>query len=112
MQSKLFWETANGVKIDLNKIDHQHLSNIIWFNRVFHNWESGKKWNIIRTAIQNELQTRFDNVLLPWEPLPVPNEIELIKHYCTIDNDDNIVWKGNVIGSISHLIKLNNVLRD
>jgi len=33
----------------------------------------------------------------------VPNEIKYIKRYCTIDQDKNIIWNGNIIGSLSHI---------
>ena len=95
--------SAAGVKTDLGKIDHQHLSNIIWFCRVFHDWDNVSGWQMTRNVIHYELHSRFDNVLLAWEPLPIPNEIELIKEYCCVDKDNNIVWNGNIIGSLSHI---------
>lgn len=99
----LYWIPALGTKTYLRDLDHQYLSNIIWFNRVFNNWDSSDFWRMSREAIHLELETRFDNVLLLWKPLPVPKEINWIKAYCTIDYENNIIWRGEIIGSLSHL---------
>ena len=67
------WQSALGEIKMISEIDHQHLSNIIWFREIFNN--KNKVNCDVQIELVRELQRRFDGVRLPWKPLPVPNEI-------------------------------------
>jgi hypothetical protein len=49
------------------------------------------------------LTRRFDGIRLEWRPLPIPNEIETIREMGLINENGDIVFKGNKIGTINHI---------
>lgn len=59
------WTTYEGVVKEISSIDHQHLSNIIYFmnyvNPGFYSEE-------IKLRMRIELDKRFNNILLSWKP--------------------------------------------
>lgn len=65
-ESKEFvWTTWDGVKKKISEIDHQHLSNIIYFMEYVNpNYSYSVKFTM--TA---ELFSRFDGVMLPYRPI-------------------------------------------
>ena len=94
------WVTAFGERRKFSELDHQHLSNILWFNEVFRGW----------TRYNNETQfhlglelVKFGGERLKWRPLPIPNEIVSIKEFCEVDDDGFIHWQGKIIGSVNHI---------
>ena len=62
--SDIWWETLDGRFIAPSKMSHSHLSNIIWFFRVFFS----KQAKVIHPSIEAELNSRFNGILLPYMP--------------------------------------------
>lgn len=95
------WTTALGRKRNFKKIGHQHLSNILWFNEVFH----GLTWKNCHTMrqLQDELSDRYNGIKKPWKPLPIPCEIGMLINMGLLDDNKNIVFQGRIIGSIKHI---------
>jgi hypothetical protein len=101
------WTNALGIKTKLSEMSQEHLSNIIWFNQIFHNDRRSTQHAIIIA----ELESRYGGILLPWKPLPIPNEIDWIRELGLITSDGNILGNRNtpgyenlVIGSINHIL--------
>jgi len=130
---EIFWTTGTGEMINVDELDHQHMSNIIWFSNIF--WDLGnyplfmfltpitfnnveevkkdeyhiKAIEVIKERIKNE----FDNVVLPWKPLPIKKEIQKIKATAgiTISKEGDILIPVDysllsplkVIGSLAHI---------
>ena len=106
------WKTALGETKKFSEIDHQHLSNILWFREIltganFCNCE-------VQRTLNSELRKRFNGKRLPWKPLPIPNEIGWIREAAYINQKGEIIGTmktpshyGKVIGSIAHIEKLN-----
>lgn len=106
------WTTAQGERIKFSALDHQHLSNILWFREIL----SGA--NLCNCEVQrllnSELKRRFKGERLLWKPLPIPNEIEWIRGAAYINQRGEIIGTmktpshyGKVIGTITHIEKLN-----
>jgi len=93
------WTNALGKKTKFSELNHQHLSNIIWFNKVF----AGNHESYADILLTQELRERFDDRLLEWKPLPIPSEIEWIHRTTIVDQYGNIFWQGTKIGSLSHI---------
>jgi hypothetical protein len=53
-------KTFDNREIRYNELSHQHLSNIVWFNKVFFNANS--------TVEKNLLSRKFNSELLPYHP--------------------------------------------
>jgi hypothetical protein len=105
--TKMKWHTADGRILDFNDIPHQHLSNIIWFNRVFRGYT---RMNYIDFELNMVLQRNYNGVLLPWLPLPIEGEIKALIKMGLILNNGSIIGnqytplkEGKVIGSITHI---------
>lgn len=108
MPSSYYWTSALGEKKLFSEIDHQHLSNILWFNEVFDNRNRTRYNEEVQFLLELELSKRFSGkydlgIRLSWKPLPIPNEIRWIKKITLIDSSGNIYYKGSCIGSISHI---------
>jgi hypothetical protein len=109
---ELQWTTYSGEVKKFSEIDHQHLSNILWFREIltganFCNCE-------VQRALNSELRKRFAGKRLPWKPLPIENEIDWIREAAYINQRGEIIGTmktpshyGKVIGSIAHIEKLN-----
>ena len=69
MEEELVWTTFDGRKIKLSELEHQHLSNILWFNEVFN--LRNRYNNQVHFELGLELERRFKGVRLPWKPLPI-----------------------------------------
>ncbi len=59
------WTTFKGKRVSLATIDHQHLSNCYWFNRILFNTPVG---DFHLLTILSELAERFNGQLLPYRP--------------------------------------------
>lgn len=94
--SPKIWTTFDNRQITINKLEDQHLCNCYWFSKIFYGG--------CNIEILNEVKLRFGDTPLPFKPLPVPKEIEALKRLRLIHGDD-IVLKGEIIGSIKHLKK-------
>ena len=67
---KNFWTTADGEKVELEKMSHQHLSNIYWYHLILFDYTH-------LYALQ-QLLRNFDGEILPWIPVFL-EEVEWIK---------------------------------
>ena len=95
-----YWTTALGKRKRFDEISHQHLSNILWFQEVFHG-EVVKKTQSYR-ELTSELNRRCDGKRKLWKPLPIPNEITFLYNRGMINGMD-IILNGKKIGSIKHI---------
>jgi len=88
------WTTWEGRRLTVDQIDHQHLSNIYWFNVLL--------YNRVYLFIVEELQKRFNSVLLPYRPdVRFDNEIRsLDKKGFLYEGGRLIMYNGVVIGEI------------
>jgi hypothetical protein len=96
-----YWTTAFGERKYLCDIDHQHLSNILWFLNIF--WKLNSENSSSYRELKNELDSRFNGVKLPWKPLPIPGEVPKIREFCFIDKLGDIWLNANCIGTVSHI---------
>ncbi len=105
---KWIWQTGFGVVKEFSELDHQHLSNILWFREVFDN--NNRDNSDVQMELTRELQRRFEGVRLPWKPLPIPNEIRCLNEMGLIRENGDIIGnagtlqrRGTVIGSVAHI---------
>lgn len=92
------WTTYYGQAIDFNKMSHQHLSNITYYNRLVLGEEPPR-------VIINELEHRFGGIILPYHPLiSFTREIEILKAkgHTTGEPNADIFNKGIWIGKINY----------
>ena len=100
-QPEPVWTTALGERKRRGERDHQHLSNIIWFNRVFN---GRTRTNCaVMASMADRLTDAFKGDLLPWRPLPIPREIGWLRNAGLLDTEGNIVFQGDIIGSVRHI---------
>jgi hypothetical protein len=100
----LRWRTYDGETVTLDEIDHQHFSNVYWFQKIINNRDMKQNSEFVKT-----LAERFDGEILPYRP-PISFKYEMSKliegNHIQRDPDDpltvNIVYKGEVVG---HIIK-------
>ncbi|MEK6828837.1 MAG: hypothetical protein AABY15_01835 [Nanoarchaeota archaeon] len=95
-----FWWTFDGVKKKVSEIDHQHLSNIIYFMR-FVNPNYPKN---IKEGFETELRRRFNGVSLPWKPLKrFKGEYEFLEQNGWLHNNGiktEIIIDGILVGEV------------
>jgi hypothetical protein len=103
------WTTFDGVSKKINEIDNQHLSNILWFNEVFHN---RNRYNCsVQFQLGVELAARMKNESrLDWKPLPIPDEIKSLVEMGLVRENGDIMGNaattinaGKKIGAITHI---------
>lgn len=104
----LIWTSAEGKKTSFFELDHQHLSNILWFNEVFNHYSRYN--NDPQFLLGLELERRFDGKRLPWKPLPILDEVNDLINMKLITPDGDIIgnrgcglMEGKIIGSIRHI---------
>jgi hypothetical protein len=106
----LHWTTFAGKPVSLDSIDHQHLSNCYWFNRILFEVPIGD-FHLLR--ILGELADRFNGQLLPyrphiefrWEIRHLRNRgfirTHLLEDSTTVDNHVEEIWfMGQKVGEI------------
>lgn len=94
-KSEKVWRTYSGVKIKFSDLDHQHLSNILWYMEVFYKEFFSKA----KLELEEELNTRFDGQRLIWRPLPIPGEVISLIEMGYLIRDGLIRYpNGNKIG--------------
>lgn len=94
----LSWRTFEGRLVDLNSIDHQHLSNIYYYL----NFTDPRHYeDDIREHINNELKRRFNSRLLPYRPKwRFTHEINCLRLNCMLLPNNQIVYKGTLLGEL------------
>lgn len=102
-----YWTTAAGEKIHIHDLDHQHLSNILWFLEIF--WDLNSCNSSSHRTLKLELDSRFGGNRLDWKPLPIPGEVRKIKELCLVDNSGRIWKHGKCIGTVSHIESWRNL---
>lgn len=90
------WRTGTGKEIPMDEIDHQHLSNIIWFYKLLVEREPHK-------LINHLFVTKFKCHQLPFKPLPIPNELADLYRKGYLKDDGRIVYSNSVIGDVLHI---------
>lgn len=92
------WVTFDNNKVNLEEIDHQHLSNIYYFINILfpvHYDESTK------LLVGNILHKRFNDHILPYRPnIRFRNEIQYLMGQGFLKFDGTIVINGNCIGHL------------
>jgi hypothetical protein len=114
MVKEIVWTSALGKRTKVSELTHQHLSNIIWWNEIFHDATYNIKSGFfkIQEMLLLELEQRFNNERLNWKPLPVPDEIKYLRDMGLIMNNGDIIGNkntkldGKIIGNINHTIFL------
>lgn len=97
MEKELVWKSTTGKRTKLSEFDHQYLSNVIWFNYVFHGRSIYN--DEVQRLLEEELQRRFEGKIMKWRPLPIPNELDCIRTICKVDEKTgNIFFLGDHIG--------------
>ncbi len=93
------WTTFQGKQVSFDTVDHQHLSNLIWYWKVLHDLD-------VTDAIA-KLSERFNGQLLPYRPhVDFKYEIDALKDRgMIVQPDDAVGWsfityKGTIIGEI------------
>lgn len=92
------WTTFQGKIVSYNTIDHQHLSNTIWYWKILHDLD-------VSDAVK-VLSDRFNGQLLPYRPhVDFEYEIDMLRdkgflHSTFSPRVTNIIYKGHVIGEI------------
>lgn len=94
------WRTADGRDISLDEMTHQHASNIIWFYDIF--------LKVDHKVIRRLINEKFNGVVLPFKPLPIPNELSDMYKLGLITSNGDIIkkisWnKFYIIGSVTHI---------
>lgn len=100
-------KTFSGEVKDFDKLEHQHLSNIYWFNKILNLFEPQ---NII-TKIEKE----FNGEILPYRPHP-----DFKQEILSLEKKGYLVWRTNekLIADISYKgkivgeFKTRNYIRD
>lgn len=103
------WGTWDGRTLNVNQLEHQHLSNIYWFNIILR--------NKVPLFALDELKRRFEHNLLPYRPdIRFDDEItKLEKRGFLIWNTDKthgvIIFNGTTVGE-AHTIEEEDDLED
>ena len=96
------WTTFRGKNVDVETIDHQHLSNTYWYCKIFQNASDSSL-----AHFEIEANKRFNGQLLPYRPhASYRDEIEYLykKGYLRWINEKKriIVYEGFEIGEINY----------
>lgn len=96
--SETKWTTFNNRKISIKNLEDQHLSNIYWFSKIFH--------NNIHCEILDEIWKRFGGKPLEYKPLGNIFCEEMVGlRMKNLIHGDEIILDGKIIGTIKHLNK-------
>lgn len=94
------WHTFEGVVKKISQIDHQHLSNIIYFMKYV-----GGYGEDVKSRMQDQLDTKFQSNLLPWRPLRrFEGEMNFLKSQGWLKEEKDktlIIINGELIGQVA-----------
>jgi len=104
---QIVWTNFFGEKSPVGKLSDQHLSNILWFNEFFY---GDNRYNSVN-HFQLGLELADRNIKrLPWKPLPIPGEVEILINMGVVHLNGSIygnkncsIYEGKEIGSITHI---------
>jgi hypothetical protein len=96
------WKNFQGKEISTETADHQHLSNVLWYLKIF--WPDLYPAHI-REEVIKAIKDRFNGQILPYRPhLDFEVEIQGLKERGLLfENDDGthyIVFEGRIIGDL------------
>lgn len=105
------YTTFENRKVDTDKMDQQHLSNVYWFQKLINGIDCHKE-------ILAQLNNRFDGKILPYRPMPkFRSEIDSLDRlgYLVWKDIDgftiaDIVYKGEIIGSACYTEQIRDIL--
>ena len=90
------WKTFDGREVTLQTIDHQHISNVYWFCKIFYGCS-----DIVLSEVLFEISDRFKGIVLPYHPHPsFTAEHDLLRLKGLVNEKREIVYKGEIVGSI------------
>lgn len=98
------WRTFAGKNVTMQTIDQQHLSNVYWYMRIFHNMKDSELFQI-----HSELKERFNGQLLPYRPhISFIEEIQFLNEKEMIQIRDlfyyDIIFQNTIIGEITRIL--------
>lgn len=88
-----------GEKKSLVELDHQHLSNIYWFNRVVWNRDD----NYIQLVLE-QIESRFEGKILPYVPQwQFKQEIAILEKLNAFNwnqehTEADVIYDGHIVG--------------
>lgn len=101
-REKAVWQTAEGRKLPMSKISHQHLSNIYWYNRVFstdiRQRSYKQRMEFCMRFAEHKIKELYHGEILLWKPLYKYEKIWLEELNLLTEND--IVFEDNKIGKL------------
>ena len=94
------WTTFQGKRVSFKSIDHQHLSNCYWFNRIVRGISDSDLG-----FVKDELAKRFNGQLMPYRPhIDFVFEITFLKQHNMLVQTNpfkqEILFEGHWIGEI------------
>lgn len=100
----LKWTTHSGSKVSIDKIDHQHLSNLYWYSEIVCGVPAFKE-------VVQRINEDFGGEYLPYRPKPTfKSEIEYLENmgYLSWKEVDgiriaDIIYGGHVVGEFCHI---------
>lgn len=98
------WTTFQGKKVSTETVDHQHLSNCIWFIEVF--WIDSPMAQAHRQELMQAIKDRFNGQLLPYRPhIDFKEEIYRLREYGYLGKPFSngvalITYRGVAIGEV------------
>jgi hypothetical protein len=95
------WGSFNGKTHTVETMDHQHISNIVWYYKLL---VSATRRESTLNLIMSEIQRRFDGEVLPYKPMDsFKMEIDALRRKGYIQNNglnEDIVVDGEKIGQV------------
>jgi hypothetical protein len=106
----MIYTTFSGEKKDFNKIDHQHISNIYWYNMIVLERDIH-----FLAMIKKKINDEFGGDILPYSPHPdFKSEIESLNDmgYLIWQDEDKtwakITWGEQIVGEYKSKLFLRN----
>jgi hypothetical protein len=104
------YKTFEGKLVSISEIDHQHLSNVFWYQKLVCEVDPSN-------FIIEEVIKRFDGKILPYKPHHnFYKEIQILDEKGHLEwsedkNTANIIYLGSIVGKyVSKLIHRENII--
>jgi len=101
-REKAVWQTAEGRKLPMSKISHQHLSNIYWYNKVFstdiRQRNCKHRMEFCMRFAEHKIKELYQGKILSWKPVYKYEKIWLEELNSLKEN--NILFEGCKIGEL------------